>query len=212
MIDTLSGMRIHLPRSHISASYDRESGQVTVENPKGPHFRTVGKSHGSGAVSLSQEEYLYLLERGSLDGQASGPYPGSDAVSCSLQQTYSTLTEIPLDSYLVYSALKRSGYIVARASESSGLRRARQRESKPVECSKPSLIGTFDRLLGRWARRRESPGVLLKPGLYRNIREYSINQTLPILKKSRRCTTSSIDHSLLRRSPERYHTSPKAGR
>ena len=169
MIETLSGLRIHLPKAHLSAKHDALSGRSIVENPKGPHFRTAGRAGQSGAESLLQEESLFLLERGNLDQRASESDPNSDHMPYSLQQTYSTLTEIPLDTYLVYSALKRSGYIVMRASELSNIPHAAELKTPILRHLRLPLTSTFDHLLKSWVHRDEPPGALLKPGLFRSI-------------------------------------------
>ena len=118
MHDALSYPRFHSPKSHILGVYNTTSGETTVENQKGQHFRTMGKADSEGRLNLLPEETLYLIERGTLDvrwpDSAGEPLAG---MPFSLQSAYTYFLGslgLTLERYTVYAGLKRSGYIVQR--------------------------------------------------------------------------------------------------
>lgn len=109
---------------------------AVVPNPRGSHFRTVGKVGPDGVMRLLPEEALYLLERGSLDlrwpvepGDDEGVEKHKkdddgdaeeevDSLPLSLQAAYAFLIGrggLTLERFVVYAGLKRSGYIVQRS-------------------------------------------------------------------------------------------------
>ncbi|EEP79796.1 predicted protein [Uncinocarpus reesii 1704] len=102
---------------------------VCVPNPRGQHFRTMGRADQFNRVWLLPEEALYLLERGSLDirwpvesSQGGGVIDAIDAmergVPMSLQAAYACFLGrggLSSERYIVYAGLRRGGYVVIRA-------------------------------------------------------------------------------------------------
>ena len=170
MIDTLSGLRTHMPMVHVSAEYDSISGQAIVDVSRGPLFNSMGKGKSGGRTALAQEELLYLLERGSLDGRAPSNDPATSPLPFSLQRAYSTLTQLPLGAYTVFANLRRNGYIVSRAPQSS---------NDGTQCVAPylgkSTKGSHTSGLSKWwSSAREQSATLLKPGLYRSLGKFDV--------------------------------------
>ena len=189
MIDILSGLRTHTPAAHVFARYDSASGRAVVEKPKGHLFNTLGKGESGGQIGLSQEELLYLVERGSLDGRASDKDSAMSLLPFSLQQTYSSLTELPLEAYTVYAGLRRNGYIVSRAPKPSS-------DSTLSEATHVgmSLGSSYKRCLGKWwSSASEHSMTLLKPGLFRSIGRYDVAQSLTVLMQRRSYSTCIVD-------------------
>lgn len=73
MHTALSHERVHQPKTHLRGILNEDNGTVAVANPKGLHFRTMGKMDRHGVVHLLPEEALFLLERGVLDVQWPSP-------------------------------------------------------------------------------------------------------------------------------------------
>ena len=120
MHDALSYPRIHAPKYHIHGTYDPDLGRTSVENPKGQHFRTMGRADNTGRLHLLPEETLYLVERGNLDlwWPSGHSYDFFEGMPFSLQSAYAVLIGnhgLTLERYTVYTGLKRSGYVVHRA-------------------------------------------------------------------------------------------------
>lgn len=158
MHNALAHPRLHYPKARIIGVYapdgpvslptkqNEESGAakktgsgpvihpdscVYVPNPKGQHFRTIGKADRRGRVWLLPEEALYLLERGSLDirwpcslvGEEGDDKDGDDEdgpsdLPMSLQAAYTCFIGrggLALERYSVYTGLRRLGYVVLRA-------------------------------------------------------------------------------------------------
>ena len=147
---------------------------------------------------LLPEETLYLLERGSLDvrwpsgmGQAGADetvqaqeeYDGAQGIPMSLQGAYAAFLGMgpsppTLEQYLVYSGLKRAGYIVFRAETWGG-----QQPGPVVDLGNrpppaPGSSWGLDFFWELWRRLTTTStlpdpaqlalGPLVKPGLYRN--------------------------------------------
>lgn len=87
-----------------------DANMAHIKQPRGKFLASMGRIARDGVCHLEPEEALYLIERGSHVGK-----DGSGNV-LSLQEVYSLLisTNQLADRYLVYSTLKRSGYIVLR--------------------------------------------------------------------------------------------------
>lgn len=96
---------------------------VHVPNPKGAHFKTIGKADSLGRVWLLPEEALYLLERGSLDIRWPRSLTGEDGdeaseLPMSLQAAYTCFIGrggLTVERYSVFSGLRRLGYVIVRA-------------------------------------------------------------------------------------------------
>lgn len=181
MHDALSYPRVHAPKYHITATYNPHRGRTTVENPKGQHFRTMGKADTTGRLHLLPEETLYLVERGNLDLRwPAGYYDGSpEGMPFSLQSAYAVLfgkLDLTLERYAVYTGLKRSGYIVHRAP---GWDQEDMRDSEAA--TKEALIPSGNNvwlwlygLLSTSRAKNSQAGALLGPGLYRSYSEAAI--------------------------------------
>lgn len=115
MHDALSVPRTHNPKTLIIGLYDPTNDLTTIEQPKGPNLRTIGKGDSQGRLSLLPEETLYLVERGSLDLRWRSDE--LEGIPLSLQAAYAYLLGnqgLTLERYTVYTGLKRSGYVVHR--------------------------------------------------------------------------------------------------
>ena len=67
MSQALSTARVHNHRSHVVGYWDSSVTKCCVVQPRGPHFKSLGKADRQGRVWLLPEEMLYLIERGNLD-------------------------------------------------------------------------------------------------------------------------------------------------
>ncbi|KAL8990625.1 MAG: hypothetical protein Q9169_008078 [Polycauliona sp. 2 TL-2023] len=181
----------------------REQRPVMVEKPFGQHPRTIGTSDNRGRMLLLPEEIIYLVERGSLDVQYRVPSEGQsseagkssanekegdnddesdsegwDGTSMSLQACYANFigcNALTLERYIVYAALKRSGYIVLRAPGwYGGAWNPQAASDYPPSLS---IEKTKERNIWQWLYtilfEQEPPkpspsGPLVMPGLYRN--------------------------------------------
>ena len=178
MHDTLSYPRVHAPKYDINATCQPNDGQAVVENPRGQHFRTMGKADASGHIHLLPEEALYLVERGNLDLRWPACYfdESTEGLPFSLQSAYAVLIGkmgLTLERYTVYAGLRRSGYIVRRGpawlSHDSAVDRS---EIIPATTSHSAFIWLYD--LFNWQTwDRPSTGSLVGRGLHRNYCENS---------------------------------------
>lgn len=181
-----------------------EERPVVVEKPFGQQIRTIGAADKKGGLKLLPEEVIYLVERGSLDvqyriaGQARPPKVGNtvedddlggetsvegesegwDGVSMSLQACYANFmgrNGLTLERYTVYTALKRSGYIVLRAPGWYG--GSQYPQLTPHHPHSSSVKRMTGRTIWQWLyttlfeqepRKPSTLGPLVMPGLYRN--------------------------------------------
>lgn len=151
-----------------------------MRNPKGPHFRTMGKGQAAG-VQLLPEESLYLIGRGGLDlhwGDESG-------IPMSLQAAYAFLIGadggrgVSMERFTVYAGLKRSGYIVQRGPSwdprLDGLD-ASSAVSKQNATAEGQPLGLFARiyqaLFKASTTNPPAQGPLVGVGVYRNYSQY----------------------------------------
>lgn len=185
MHQAISSTRIHNPKNHVVATYDPVSNMARVDQVKGQAFRTMGK-HISGVMWLLPEEALYLLERGSLDIRWPPADADDEGLPMSLQGAYAAFIgmeysvdgHLTLERYIVYAALKRSGYIITRAESWEG---AKQVDHSADKLPSPSLFWNFGLFRNLWkfllptSRRGPNPGAalgpLVAPGLYRHYSE-----------------------------------------
>ncbi|KAJ1537096.1 tRNA-splicing endonuclease subunit sen54 [Nowakowskiella sp. JEL0078] len=100
---------------------------------RGPHFQTIGRLFEKGKLRLLPEEALFLVERGALALKMPS-FSGevNEFRTASFQECYNELLdttaknwfgsfgfgELSFEKYLVYSHLKRLGYIVFRTPDS----------------------------------------------------------------------------------------------
>ncbi|KAG7827561.1 hypothetical protein KL920_004324 [Ogataea angusta] len=103
-----------------------------IDQPGGKFLETMGRIDRSGRCHLNFEEALYLVERGTCVAKKEN----SEHIM-SLQEVYANLITSPeqYDQLLVYSLLKRNGYIVLRATQHASERH----EPAPVRYSSPLL-------------------------------------------------------------------------
>lgn len=96
---------------------------VYVPNPKGTHFKSIGKADSWGRVWLLPEEALYLLERGSVDirwpcSLTAEDGEGASELPMSLQAAYTCFIGrggLTVERYSVFTGLRRLGYVITRA-------------------------------------------------------------------------------------------------
>ena len=172
---------------------------VMVESSKGPLFRTMGKATLGKKYSslwLLPEEALYMVERGNLDlwwpsrssftGVVENNEDGIDVPEAqnkehegtpmSLQAAYAMLIghddergKISLERYMVYTNLKRAGYVISRAAERNPAAPSLCHSYQAIPEQSPSL---FARLFGRFFAEGEikhpTYGPLVKSGMYRS--------------------------------------------
>lgn len=192
-----------------------EERPVIVEKPFGQHTRTMGTANKTGGLMLLPEEVIYLVERGSLDvqyrvaGQEQSPEDskpaeddetkadsksrdeseGWNGLSMSLQACYANFIGcdgLTLERYIVYAALKRSGYIVSRAPGWHGDPQYPRPtpynpQPHPIEKWKGQTIWQrlYTLLFAQQHREPPPSGPLVAPGLYR---KYSITSHLSLLR------------------------------
>ena len=182
MHSALSVPRVHIPKNHITAVYDPATNGAWVDRAKGVHFRTMG--HGvQSRVWLTAEESLFMLERGSLS--IAYPRDESDstdpslAVPMSLQGAYAAFirTDLSLERYVVYAALRRSGYAVFRGSGWSG---PEDHFDKPPEKTSSMTAGfwriglfqeIWQKFLCQFSNDAKANGPLVPPNTYRSYGE-----------------------------------------
>lgn len=124
------GSIVNLENLKVSTIYiDTENhSDLFMLQPKGKFLETMGVIDNQNICHFGFEEVLYLVERGSCmlkfwdrsDMDKNGIYENMPPLS--LQAAYSILikNEEQLNQYLVYSILKRDGYIITRNEEFDG--------------------------------------------------------------------------------------------
>ncbi|EMC91529.1 hypothetical protein BAUCODRAFT_78972 [Baudoinia panamericana UAMH 10762] len=173
MHNALSFQRVHQPKGYTMATYHPESNMAYSYNPKGPLFARMGQvlsaledplgndERRGQRLWLLPEELIYLLERGTIDVRWPVSEDDEDdrALPMSVQAAYAmciggTLT---LERHIVYSSLKRAGYIVLRSADFNG-----SGPSPGTECYPPLPDRTWRGL------HHGRDGCLLQPALYRS--------------------------------------------
>ncbi|KAG7888013.1 hypothetical protein KL936_004031 [Ogataea polymorpha] len=101
------------PEKLISSTIRLGTGAY-IDQPRGKYLETMGRMDRSGRCHLNFEEALYLVERGTCVAKKED----SEGI-LSLQEVYGILitNSEQYDQLLVYSLLKRNGYIVLRATQ-----------------------------------------------------------------------------------------------
>lgn len=107
MFTTLSVPRGHIKKHFVKAEWVADRRQARVLNPKGSFLQTCGRVDSQNQCWLNIEEFIYLVERGTV-------YPVLNNLPMSLQQCYSLFEQGELEQYWCYAQLKRLGYIVLR--------------------------------------------------------------------------------------------------
>lgn len=109
--EALGGERMHTSKLHSQAVWiaGRQLAKVTVA--KGQLFKGMGKADSSGSLWLLPEELLYMVERGSVECW------WESGLQMSLQAAYAMCLPAlgNAQAYLVYSYLRRVGFILLRA-------------------------------------------------------------------------------------------------
>lgn len=177
MHDALSIPRLHTQKNHLIANYhpDKYEACVCIEQNEGQHLRTIGTADGHNRVWLLPEEALYMIERGTLDIRwpAFGDEKtGEDSLPMSLQAAYASLLArdgLTLERFIVYSGLKRNGYVVRRAPTWDKDHRVLVPSRPPAIME--TLARLFRSLFPSDTRSRGPYGPLVSPGLYRSYSE-----------------------------------------
>ncbi|KAL3233772.1 tRNA-splicing endonuclease subunit SEN54 [Nakaseomyces bracarensis] len=114
MLDTLrNSVRGSVLKSQVKAYYYADKHQALLPLPKGNFLTTMGRANSSGEIWLDFHEFVYLSERGTIT-----PFWGHDLtdvheIPLSVEDLYSFFpNQNELNKYLVYSHLKRLGFIV----------------------------------------------------------------------------------------------------
>lgn len=108
-------------------------------NPKGKFLETMGDIDRYNTCHLTREEVVYLVERGSCLARAYHPDDNRNKMyqnmpPLSLQLVYGLLITDSqwMDKYMVYSLLKRDGYIVLSCEEGDEQQRRQQQQARQV--------------------------------------------------------------------------------
>lgn len=118
MFDTLrNSIRGSVIKSKVKAYYNIDKHKAYVPHPKGSFLQTMGWADSNGVFWLDFHELVYLSERGTVT-----PYWGSDDsndddgnldIPLSIEDLYLLFkSQEDYDNFLVYSQLKRLGFIV----------------------------------------------------------------------------------------------------
>lgn len=108
MYDALNHPRATSAKNLVYGEWDSERQQVRVDKPKGTHFFTMGKAERT-ATFLDPEEAVYLAQRGTLQVMYRGNALSIEGI-CAF-----CMSACRQENMLVYSYLKKLGYIVRRA-------------------------------------------------------------------------------------------------
>lgn len=167
MYSALQGPRRHTGKNHITCTWFPEVGMALVDTPRGPHFRTIGKADAQGRVWLTPEETVYLLERGSMEcwWPQGAPMSLQAAYACCIQAAGD------LENLLVYSYLKKIGFVVQRASTNNDF--SEQTTKQPFSLNAYRALGLrtalrFMETLFVKPRKSTSPSCLLERFVYRD--------------------------------------------
>ncbi|KAG8527672.1 uncharacterized protein KY384_007825 [Bacidia gigantensis] len=174
MDDALSHTRLH-KSTCLTGYIDSEKDSCMIKQPRGSMLATIGTADSRGHLHLLPEECLYLVERGSLNLQ----WQSEDLadIPLSLQAAYAYLIGsqgLTLERYIVYTSLKRSGYILQRTPTWYLKDYNKGSTSQPPTKLPPSRATLFSRLYAFLFDARSDPephlprGPLIQPGLYRS--------------------------------------------
>jgi tRNA-splicing endonuclease subunit Sen54 len=180
------------------ALYLLERGTLDIRWPDTPESQSTAGEAGSdaGAEDLNPET------EGNTDAESVGGLP------MSLQGAYATFvgrSGLDMDRYLVYTGLRRLGYVVQRAATWSDFEQAPNGEPSPEQqysvinahnppspSTAPSLITRLLNFVANPRRSTSCPsyGPLLAPGLYRNYND--VFRALTLTPYHHRTTTSTL--------------------
>lgn len=115
MFDTLhQSVRGTVVKNQVKAFYCIHTHKATVSNPKGTFTNSMGIPNPDGSLCLKFLEFVYLAERGTIT-----PFVKFDStddqktIPLSMEDIYSLFrSSEEFDEFLVYSYLKRMGFIV----------------------------------------------------------------------------------------------------
>ncbi|KAI9888822.1 MAG: tRNA-splicing endonuclease subunit sen54 [Vezdaea aestivalis] len=203
MHTALSYPRTHNPRNLVEGVWHSDERLCRVDKPSGPHFMKMGTTR-KGIMWLLPEEMLYLLERGSLDVRWGDDMGGAEGLPMTVQAAYAMVLgegpgQMSTEHWVVWSGLKRSGYIVLKNASISTPSTLQEEQ----RCSSKGAVGqnfyshVFWGLFGI-LKRREDPtpmGPLVKPGLYRSYNDIYrslqlVGASSPYASESQNPTTS----------------------
>ena len=166
--------------------FEEGSGMTSVELPRGPHVRTMGREIG-GSWMLLPEEALYLVERGNLDLRWQVDGEGGveeEGLPMNLQAAYTFLVGalgLTLERFNVYAGLKRSGYVVLRGPAwSEGDEEGVYPVSKVLVEDKRDWARWWSMLFEGKPQKHSLSGPLVGNGLYRSYNDvYRLLSVIP---------------------------------
>lgn len=130
VLDAKRGLTVNLSNINQSTIYINldDLNDLFMVNPRGKFLETMGDIDRYNVCHLNYEEVVYLVERGSCLAKLYHPNESRNEIykrmpPLSLQLVYSILIKDDemMDKYMVYSILKRDGYIVSRHEEFSNV-------------------------------------------------------------------------------------------
>lgn len=128
-LESERGVVVNMPEIGQSTIYIDLSdlGHLFMLNPKGKFLETMGEMVKGNVCLFGYEEVIYLVERGSCLAKLFHPDQEKNEVyktlpPLSLQVVYALLVtnDKMMDRCMVYSLLKRDGYVVSRHAEFTG--------------------------------------------------------------------------------------------
>ncbi|GME71379.1 unnamed protein product [Ambrosiozyma monospora] len=148
--------------------------------PKGKFLESMGRIDKEGTCHFNFEEALYLVERGTSICKIFDKERGEDYYNklppVSLQSMYTMLIKEPkeINNYLVYSILKRNGYVVNRHTKEFEETLAKQNriKSEPIQ----SFFGKLKQAVSSFFQKIFSPIYYSYSSLFAIIRSYLIPQ------------------------------------
>jgi len=184
MHGAISHFRVQNPKSALAGVFDEASGMTSVELPRGPHVRTMGREVG-GRWMLLPEEALYLVERGNLDLRWRVGEREEEGLPMSLQAAYTFLVGalgLTVERFNVYAGLKRSGYVVLRGPAwYDGDEKAVYPAPKVLVEDKRGWARWWSMLFGGKPQKLSPFGPLVGNGLYRSYNDvYRLLSIIPL--------------------------------
>lgn len=118
MFDTLTNfIRGSIIKSQVKAYYIPETHLAYIPQPRGNFMNTMGRATSSGDFFLQFHEFVYLAERGTVT-----PFIKTEEldIPLSIQDLYVLFKDQnELDTFAIYAHLKRLGFIVTSADDTS---------------------------------------------------------------------------------------------
>lgn len=120
MLDTLrNSVRGSVLKSQVKAYYNSNKHQAFVPFPKGNFMQTMGRANSSGEFWLDFHEFVYLAERGTITPFWGDNITDEHEIPLAIEDLYSLFYDnAELNRYLIFSHLKRLGFIVTLTKDS----------------------------------------------------------------------------------------------